>query len=471
MLKSDPCRTPSTFVVIVLSVVAAAFFAGAETALTAASRARMHALETAGDKRAKLVTRLIGMRGRLISAMLLGGQFVTIGSSAIATSVLLEAFGDRGVWAATAIMTALIVVFGEVMPKTIAIAYPDRVSLLIAPLVLFFVTRFRSDRERGRSAGARRPAAVRRLARRSATPGVSGHEELMGAVDILHREGEVERDERDMFGGLLELSEIPVSDVMIHRTKMRLIDADLPPEELVREVIASPYTRMPLWRGEPDNIIGVLHAKDLLRAYVAAGGDASKLNIADLTLEPWFIPESTTLRDQLQAFLRRKTHSALVVDEYGVVQGLITLEDIIEEIVGDIRDEHDVAVQGVRKQRDGSVVVDGSATIRELNRAMGWNLPDDEAATVAGLVIHEARSIPEPRQTFSFHGFRFEVLRKQRNRIAALRITPLAPRARSPGPSARKAKRRPMTEAGPDRQASADASARRPLPVRRDIPI
>ena len=293
--------------------------------------------------------------------------------------------------------------------------------------------------------------------------GVSGHDELMGAVDILHREGEVERDERDMFGGLLELSEIPVSDVMIHRTKMRLIDADLPPEELVREVIASPYTRMPLWRGEPDNIIGVLHAKDLLRAYVAAGGDASKLNIADLALEPWFIPESTTLRDQLQAFLRRKMHSALVVDEYGVVQGLITLEDIIEEIVGDIRDEHDVAVQGVRKQRDGSVVVDGSATIRELNRAMGWNLPDDEAATVAGLVIHEARSIPEPRQTFSFHGFRFEVLRKQRNRIAALRITPLAPRAAgAPRRQARKAKRRPMTEArsGPLRRTAGAAGVR-----------
>ncbi|MGC2783194.1 MAG: HlyC/CorC family transporter [Roseiarcus sp.] len=419
---------PLDILVILLSVVAAAFFAGAETALTAASRARMHALETAGDKRAKLVTRLIGARGRLISAMLLGGQVVTIGSSAIATSVLLEIFGEHGVWAATAIMTALIVVFGEVMPKTIAIAYPDRVSLLIAPLVSFFVTVF------GPVVSAVE-ILVRGLLRLFGVslirhdPGVSGHEELMGAVDILHREGEVERDERDMFGGLLELSEIPVSDVMIHRTKMRLIDADLPPDELVREVIASPYTRMPLWRGEPDNIIGVLHAKDLLRAYVAAGGDASKLNIADLTLEPWFIPESTTLRDQLQEFLRRKTHSALVVDEYGVVQGLITLEDIIEEIVGDIRDEHDVAVQGVRKLRDGSVVIDGSSTIRELNRAMGWNLPDDEAATVAGLVIHEARSIPEPRQTFSFHGFRFEVLRKQRNRIAALRITPLGPRA------------------------------------------
>ena len=413
-------------VIVVLSIAAAAFFAGAETALTAASRARMHALEMAGDRRAQLVNRLIGMRGRLISSMLLGGQFVTIGSSAIATSVLLDIFGDHGVWAATIIMTALIVVFGEVMPKTIAIAYPDRVSLLIAPFVLFFVRVFGPivSAVEALVRGVMRLLGVN-LAAEDA--GVTGHEELKGAVDILHREGGVERSDRDMFGGLLELSEIPVSDVMIHRTKMRVIDADLPPDELVREVIDSPYTRMPLWRGEPDNIIGVLHTKDLLRAYVAAGGDAGKLKIAELTHEPWFIPDSTTLRDQLQAFLRRKTHSALVVDEYGVVQGLVTLEDIIEEIVGDIRDEHDVAMQGARRQRDGSVIVDGSVTIRDLNRAMGWSLPDEEAATVAGLVIHEARAIPEPRQTFSFHGFRFEVLRKQRNRIAALRITPLAP--------------------------------------------
>jgi len=418
-------------VVIAVSIVAAAFFAGAETALTAASRARMHALEMAGDKRAKLVNRLIGMRSRLISAMLLGGQLVTIGSSAIATSLMLDLYGEHGVWAATFIMTALIVVFGEVTPKTIAIAYPDRVSLLIAPLVLFFVTVFGPIVSAVGTLvrGFLRLCGVSLIEK---DPGVTGHEELMGAVDILHREGGVEREERDMFGGLLELAEIPVSDVMVHRTKMRLIDADLPPDEIVREVIDSPYTRMPLWRGEPDNIVGVLHTKDLLRAYVAAAGDAGKLKITELMAEPWFIPESTTLRDQLQAFLRRGTHSALVVDEYGVVQGLVTLEDIIEEIVGDIRDEHDEAVIGVRKQRDGAVIVEGSVTIRDLNRAMGWSLPDEEAATVAGLVIHEARAIPEPRQTFSFHGFRFEVLRKQRNRIAALRISPLAPH--EPGP-------------------------------------
>ncbi len=413
--------------VVVLCLIAAAFFAGAETALTAASRARMQALETGGDHRAALANKLIAKRGRLISAMLLGGQLVTIGASAYTTNVLVAEVGERGVVYATLIMTALIVIFGEVMPKTIAIAYPDRMSLLIAPLVAFFVTLFGPIV----SAVEWLVRVVLKLCGFSLVendPGVTGAEELRGAVDILHREGEVARSDRDMFGGLLELAEIPVGDAMIHRTKMRTLDADLPPDELVREVLASPYTRMPLWRGDPDNIIGMLHAKDLFRAFAAAGGDASKLKAADIALEAWFIPEATTLRDQLQAFLRRKTHSALVVDEYGVVLGLITLEDIIEEIVGDIKDEHDLLAQGVRQQLDGSLIVDGSVTIRDLNRAMDWDLPDDEAATIAGLVIHEARTIPEPRQTFVFHGLRFEVLRRQRNRIAALRITPMTDR-------------------------------------------
>jgi Mg2+/Co2+ transporter CorB len=222
-----------------------------------------------------------------------------------------------------------------------------------------------------------------------------------------------------------------VSEVMIHRTNMGAINADLPPGDLIREVLASPYTRLPLWRGQPDNIIGVLHAKDLFRALAAAGGDSSRIDIEDIALDAWFIPDTTTLRDQLQAFLRRKTHFAMVVDEYGVVMGLVTLEDIIEEIVGDIKDEHDVAAQGMRPQPDGSVIVDGSVTIRDLNRAMDWALPDEEATTIAGLVIHEARAIPESRQVFVFHGFRFEVLRKNRNRIAALRVSAVtAPKAK-----------------------------------------
>ena len=418
--------------IVLASVLASAFFSGAETALTAASRARMHALEMDGNRAAKLVNRLIAMRGRLISAMLLGGQIVNIAASSFLTSVLVALAGDRGAVYATAIMTSLIVIFAEVTPKTIAIAYPDRVSLAIAPVVSFFVTTFWPVVAAIESfvrtllwLCGMRPSERQTFA--------SGHEELRGAVDLLHREGGVARSERDMFGGLLELGEIEVSEVMIHRTNMRTINADLPPRELVREVLASPYTRLPLWRGAPDNIIGVLHAKDLFRAVASAGGDSSRINIEDIALEAWFVPDTTTLRDQLQAFLRRKTHFALVVDEYGVVMGLVTLEDIIEEIVGDIKDEHDVAVPGMRPQPDGSVVVEGSVTIRDLNRAMDWALPDEEATTIAGLVIHEARAIPEPKQVFVFHGFRFEVLRKNRNRITALRISPLAaPIAKSP---------------------------------------
>jgi Mg2+/Co2+ transporter CorB len=267
---------------------------------------------------------------------------------------------------------------------------------------------------------------------------LSATDEIRGQVDLLHKEGGVGKAERDMLGGLLDLNELSVSEVMVHRTKMRTIDADLPPLEIVREVLASPYTRLPLWRGSHDNIIGVLHAKDLLRALAAVGGDPEQLKLEEIASESWFVPDTTTLRDQLRAFLARKAHFALVVDEYGEVMGLVTLEDILEEIVGDIHDEHDLTVQGVRVQADGSVNVDGSVPIRDLNRAMDWDLPDEEATTVAGLVIHEARTIPEPGQVFNFHGFRFQVVRKARNRITALKITPLNPALR-PAPTRRAA--------------------------------
>jgi Mg2+/Co2+ transporter CorB len=410
--------------VVIFSLALSAFFSGAETALTATSRARMHALEMGGDVKATIVNRLVATRERFIGAMLLGGQIVNIAASAFTTSVLVALVGRSGVVYATAIMTILVVVFAEVLPKTIAINYPDKMSLVIARPAAFFVAifgPFLSAVEAfvrillgllGMRLGADKPDLL------------SGHEELLGTVDLLHREGGVERTDRDMLGGLLNLRELEVSDVMIHRTKMRTINADLPPAELVKEVLASPYTRLPLWRGQPDNIVGVLHARDLLRVLAAAAGDPSGIDIAEIALDPWFVPDSTSLQDQLQAFLKRKTHFALVVDEYGEVMGLVTLEDILEEIVGDIKDEHDIVVQGVRPQPDGSVSVDGAVPVRDLNRVMGWNLPDEEATTIAGLVIHEARAIPETGQVFTFYGFRFEVLRKTRNRITALRVSP-----------------------------------------------
>ena len=224
---------------------------------------------------------------------------------------------------------------------------------------------------------------------------------------------------------LTELNELEVSDVMVHRTNMRSVNADLPSETVVREILQSPHTRMPLWRGSLDNIIGILHAKDLLRALNEAGNDFARIDVVKIAARPWFVPDTTTLQEQLNAFLRRKAHIAIVVDEYGEVEGLVTLEDIIEEIVGEIADEHDIDMQGVRQEADGSVVVDGTVPIRDLNRALGWSLPDDEATTIAGLVIHETRSIPDERQAFTFHGKRFVVMKRDKNRIARLRIRPV----------------------------------------------
>ncbi|MCX7898559.1 MAG: HlyC/CorC family transporter [Methylocystis sp.] len=410
-------------IIVIACVFLSAFFAGSETALTAASHARMHTLEKEGDKRARAVNRLLRQRNRMIAALLLGGTLVNIGGSAFTTSVLVTIAGENGAVYATIIMTALLLVFAEVLPKTLAINHPDSMSLRVAkfiePLVYVVAPLLAGVEYIVR--------AVLKMAGVEVGHGrtlLSPYEELKGAVDILHEEGEVERSARDMFGGVLDLTVMHVADVMIHRTKMRTIDADLPPAQIVREVLASPFTRMPLWRERPDNFVGVLHSKDMLRALDAAGGDAEKIKIDDVMLAPWFVPEATTLQDPLEAFQKRKTHFALVVDEYGEVMGLVTLEDIIEEIVGDIRDEHDLAVQGVRPQPDGSVLVDGMVPVRDLNRIMAWDLPDEEATTIAGLVIHEAGAIPEAGQVFTYHGFRFEVMRRMRNRITALRVTP-----------------------------------------------
>ena len=411
--------------IVAVCLLLSAFFAASETALTAASRARMHGLEKAGDARAVTVNRLQSSRARLIGAMLLGNTIVNIGASAFMTNVLTGIFGDAGVIYATALMTVLLLIFAEVLPKTIAINFPDRVSLLMAKTVAFFVMIFTPIlfAVDGIVGGVLRLFGMRIGEHTSL---LTAQEELRSTVDLLHKEGSVERAHRDMFGGLLELEALTVSDVMVHRTKMRAINVELPPQEIVREALASAFTRLPLWRDQPENIIGVLHARDILRALMAANGVAEQLNLNDIILPPWFVPDTTTLKDQLQAFLNRKAHFALVVDEYGSVMGLVTLEDILEEIVGDIKDEHDLVVQGLRQLPDGSVNVDGSVPIRDLNRAMDWSLPDEEATTVAGLVIHEARAIPETGQVFSFHGFRFEVLRKNRNRLTALKVTPEA---------------------------------------------
>jgi Mg2+/Co2+ transporter CorB len=413
--------------IVIVCLLLSAFFAGSETALTASSRASMARLEKHANKRAAIVNRLLENRERLIGALLLGNNAVNIAASALATGVLLVWFGKAGIFYATVVMTTVIVIFSEVLPKTAAFNAPDRIALLVARPMKWIVMLL-GPVLMGIEALVRWLLRLMGMTLGENQAVLSAHEELRGAVDLFHREGGVEKLDRDMFGGVLDLRELALSDVMVHRTNMISLNADDPAEELVNAVIASPVTRIPLWRGNPENIIGILHVKDLLRALHAVDGDAAKVDIAGLTTVPWFVPDTRSVSEQLKAFRRRKTPFALVVDEYGEVEGLVTLEDILEEIVGDITDEHDVAVPGVRRQPDGSVNVDGAVPIRDLNRVMDWNLPDEEATTIAGLVIHEARSIPEVGQSFTFHGFRFRVLRKARNRITALRIQPL-PRA------------------------------------------
>jgi magnesium and cobalt exporter, CNNM family len=411
-------------------LILSAFFSGAETALTAASRARMHALEDDGNHRARIVNRLLLTRERLIGAILLSYNLANIAASALATSVLLRVFGDFGVAYATAIMTVLVVVFAEVLPKTYAIVNADRMALAVAPIIRAVVAVL-----------APVTAAMQVLVRQTLrlfgisvsadTDVLSAHEEIRGAIELHHKEGGVVKLDRDMLGGVLDLRELTVSDIMVHRIKMDAIDVELPTGEIVDAALKSPHTRLPLWRGEREEIVGVLHAKQLLRALREARGDLSKLDIMSLATPPWFVPDTTTLKAQLSAFLKRKAHFAIVVDEYGEVMGLLTLEDIIEEIVGDITDETDIAAALAKPQSDGSLIVDGLVPIRDVNRLMDWDLPEEEATTVAGLVIHEAQTIPNPGQAFTFHEFRFEVLRRHRNRITSLRVTPLGSAART----------------------------------------
>lgn len=424
-----------TILIIFLLICLSGFFSGSETALTATSRARMHSLEVAGDDRAGIVNRLIERRDRLIGALLIGNNLVNILASSLTTSLFLALFGDSGVAIATLLMTVLLVIFSEVMPKSWAISAPERFALVVAPLVRPFVAVV------GPLSSivnwiVRKLLGVFGVSISGEASMLSAHDELRGTVALLHREGAVVKADRDRLGGVLDLGELEVSDVMIHRTAMRAVNADDPPETVIRNILESPYTRMPVWRGTTDNIIGVIHAKDLIRALAEPDVEPSDVDIVKVAQKPWFVPDTTNLKDQLNAFLRRKSHFAVVVDEYGEVQGVVTLEDILEEIVGDISDEHDLEMQGVRQDSDGSIVVDGGVPIRDLNRALDWQLPDEEATTIAGLVIHESKSIPEERQAFTFYGKRFIVLRREKNRITKLRIRPIEQAEVSPPPAA-----------------------------------
>jgi Mg2+/Co2+ transporter CorB len=411
---------------VVLCLMLGAYMSAAETAITGASRPRMHRLAQQGNKRATLVNGLLDRKDEAVSAVLLGNSVVNILSASLTTAVLTAVFGAAGVVYATIIVGIMVVIFAEVMPKTWALLRADRVALILAPSIVVTLAIL--------GPMARAVAWISRFFLRligvhvDRSPEIDEHSDLLRGAIELHGEGQSDEAapaEKAMLRSVLDLGDRTVGDVMTHRGNVVLIDGDQPMDSIVTQMLEAPYTRIPVYRGEPDNIVGAIHAKDLFRA-VKAAGSPQAVKLDDVMTPPWFIPESTVLFDQLQAFRARHEHFAIVVDEYGALRGIVTLEDIIEEITGDIEDEHDAIKRGVIRREDGSLICRGDVPIRDLNREFGWGLPEDVAITIAGLVLHEARRIPEVGQTYAFYGFRFEILKREGTRIAELRIVPPA---------------------------------------------
>ncbi len=414
-----------TVLAIVLLVLLSACFSAAETAMNAASRRRIQKLARDGNPRAQCVERLQRNTERLAGAVLLGDTLAIIMATALATGLCTVFWGPYALLIAAPVVAVLMILVAEVLPKTLVVRNAERAALALAPpmevlvRVLSPITVLCQKLVRG----------VLRLLGMSIAAGrpvLAVHEVVRGALGQQDRSGIV-KPHRDMLGSILDLDELEVSEVMVHRRNMRMIDAAIGADAIIAEIVASPYTRIPVWRDNPENIVGILHAKNVLRAMSRQTARPDMAQIEAMLLPPWFVPETATLREQLDAFRERRSHFAIVIDEYGVLKGLVTLEDILEEIVGDIADEHDVARSAIRPQSDGRVIVEGTTSIRDLNRALDWELSDEHATTVAGYVIHEAQTIPEAGQAFKFHGFKFEVMQKRRNQLALLRITPPAP--------------------------------------------
>lgn len=413
-----------TFVLVNLAailglLVLSGFFSGSETSITAASQPRMHRLEQHGDQRAKTIRELWERKERMIGAILLGNNLVNILASALATSVLISLFGEAGVAYATIGMTFLVLVFAEILPKTYALLHPDRTALRVSRVIRLVVLAFGPIVQMIEAL----VGGMMRLFRLYPEDGEHPwEEELRGAIDLHTGPDEETKHEREMLRSILDLDDVSVEEIMVHRRDVETIDVAQPPRKIVEEALASPYTRLPLYREKPDEIVGVLHAKALLRAVQASPDAVDTLDVLEIANPPWFIPDTTDLLSQLQAFRQRKEHFAIVVDEYGELRGVVTLEDILEEIVGDISDEHDIDVEGLELRPDGTAIVEGKVTIRDINRRCEWRLPDDEASTIAGLILHEARRIPAVGQRFAFHGFSFEILGRHRNQITLVKV-------------------------------------------------
>ena len=409
----------SILLLIFFLILLSGFFSGSETALTAVSKAKIHQLEKKKNSKAKIVNFLRSQKEKLIGTILLGNNLVNTLATAIATSFIINYSNnnEKAIIYSTCIMTILILIFGEIIPKTIAINKAEKYSLLFSPIIKFLVkilspiTNLIHYFTHG---------ILKIFKFKISTDIGTTEDELRGAID-LHAKTEGSEHEKDMLQSILDLDDLQVKEIMTHRKNIEVIYASDSTKTNIKKILKSQYTRLPLYDKNSDKILGIINVKDILKVK-----DNKRLDLKKIAKNPWFIPETTSVLDQLQEFKKKQRHLAFVVDEYGTLMGIVTLEDIIEEIVGDIEDEHDIKIKGAKRLKDGNFTINGNVTIRDINREFNWNLPDNKASTLAGLIFYEIKTIPEPGKIFSFYNFRFEIIKAKKNHIEIIKVTPLS---------------------------------------------
>lgn len=403
-----------------------AFLSGSETAIISVSPANIHKLKKDGNKRAVTLSKLLKDKEGFIGAILLCNNLTNSAASAIATDLCIEVFGDGGMalFIATIVMAGSILIMSEMIPKTYAVRYSEKMSLRIA-FPCYLITLVFSPIVKVINMLVDR--VIRLFEGPNSNLHVNALDTIRSTIDIHHQEGEVVSEYKYMLGGVIDLETMNVEEVMIHRNEMFSINLDQPVRRILQMIAGSPYSRIPLWRGTQDNIVAVLHVKDMNKILLEKTAGHGKLTIKDIekhTRAPWFIPNTTNLKTQLVAFKEQHYHIALVVDEYGEMLGMITLEDIIEEVVGQIEDEYDISQKGVFKtNNDGSVVVSGNTPIRDINRELEWAIDQKEATTIGGLLFHIAQRVPEIGEKFAIDGHVLKLIKKNGNKILKVKIS------------------------------------------------
>ncbi len=397
--------------IIFFLIVLSAFFSSSETAITSISEPLLQKKISEDNKKAIKTQKLLKKKEIIISAILLGNNLVNILSSALATNLLIKAFGSIGILYSTLIMTSLIFIFAEVLPKIYAIRKPDTLLMFYTPMLMFFVWLLSPIN-----------FLIQKLIHfllsfKNIKSNSMNVDRIRGAILLAAKEGEMVKDNRFMLESILDLTHREINEVMIHRKDIFSINKNEQKNFFIDLAYKTPFSRFPVWDKNSENIIGIIYIKDLLRALMR-----ESFNINNVIQEPWFIPETTTLLDQLNAFREKQKQMAFVVDEYGVLQGLVTLEDILEEIVGQIEDEHDFPSSSLNVDKNGNINAKGNVSLRDLNRKFNLKLPEDSASTIAGLIINIAKRIPEIGESFVIKNLIISVSSRNQTRITKILI-------------------------------------------------